>query len=148
MGDIDVKASRWRLVEVGRIVLFTHGTHTGKLATIVQIIDHKRILVDGPTKDEAKTVPRHAAAIRDITLTPIVLIKLPRAAGTGAVRKVWEKSEVEKKWSETSWAKKHDQQVRRKGLTDFERFKVMKLRKQTRWEVRKSVAKIRSKAKA
>lgn len=41
--EIDVKASQWRMVEVGRVVLFNNGPHTGRLATIVEIIDHKRV---------------------------------------------------------------------------------------------------------
>lgn len=43
MGDATVVASSWRLVEVGRVVLFTRGPYEGKLAAIVQIIDHKRV---------------------------------------------------------------------------------------------------------
>lgn len=43
MGDADIKASSWRLVEVGRVVLITGGPHDGKLAAIVEIIDHKRV---------------------------------------------------------------------------------------------------------
>lgn len=43
MGDAEVKASQWRLVEVGRVVLFAQGPFEGKLATIVEIIDHKRV---------------------------------------------------------------------------------------------------------
>lgn len=38
-----VKASNWRLVEVGRVVLVNKGQSEGKLATIVEIIDHKRV---------------------------------------------------------------------------------------------------------
>lgn len=43
MPDIEINASQWRLVEVGRVVLFTHGQYTGRLAVIVEIIDHKRV---------------------------------------------------------------------------------------------------------
>lgn len=43
MGDAEIKASSWRLVEVGRIVLIDGGSQDGKLATIVEIIDHKRV---------------------------------------------------------------------------------------------------------
>jgi large subunit ribosomal protein L14e len=43
MGDAEIKASQWRLVEVGRVVLIQGGPHDGKLATIVEIIDHKRV---------------------------------------------------------------------------------------------------------
>ena len=43
MGDAEIKASSWRLVEVGRVVLVHGGPSDGKLATIVEIIDHKRV---------------------------------------------------------------------------------------------------------
>jgi large subunit ribosomal protein L14e len=43
MANIDIKVSQWRLVEVGRVVLFTSGPYTGRLAAIVEIIDHKRV---------------------------------------------------------------------------------------------------------
>jgi hypothetical protein len=46
------------------------------------------------------------------------------------VKKAWEKEGVESKWQESAWAKKRDQREKRSNLTDFERFKVMKLRKQ------------------
>jgi len=146
MGDIDVKATAWRMVEVGRVVLFQNGPYAGRLATIVEIIDHKRALVDGPSKDHP--VPRHAISLSDTVLTPIVIAKLPRAAGRGAVAKAWEKTEVESKWAESTWAKKIQQRERRRALTDFERFKVMKLKKQARFEIRKTAAGLRKSAKA
>lgn len=43
MGDAEVTASSWKLVEVGRVALFSAGPYAGKLAAIVQIIDHKRV---------------------------------------------------------------------------------------------------------
>ncbi|MCJ1481101.1 hypothetical protein MMC06_001257 [Schaereria dolodes] len=130
MAEIEIKASTWRLVEVGRVVLFLNGPHTGRLATIVEIIDHKRALVDGPSSKSKAAVPRHAISLANVTLTPIVIPKLPRAAGTGAVAKAWEKEGIEEKWDQSAWAKKRIQKERRAALTDFERFKVMRLRKQ------------------
>ena len=47
MGDADVTASQWRNVEVGRVALFSAGPNAGKLAAIVQIIDHKRVRLTG-----------------------------------------------------------------------------------------------------
>ena len=44
--EIEIKASQWRQVEVGRVVLFTHGQYTGRLAAIVEIIDHKRVRLE------------------------------------------------------------------------------------------------------
>ncbi|EEA26853.1 hypothetical protein TMatcc_004862 [Talaromyces marneffei ATCC 18224] len=144
--NIDIKTTSWKLVEVGRVILIRAGPYTGKLATIVEIIDHKRVLVDGPSTQEEKIVPRHALALSHATLTPFVIPKLPRAAGTGPVRKLWEKEEIDSKFASSSWAKKNAQVERRKNLTDFERFKVMRLKKQSRYEVLKTAAKVRASA--
>jgi large subunit ribosomal protein L14e len=43
MANVDIKAASWKLVEVGRVVLIRRGPSTGKLAVIVEIIDHKRV---------------------------------------------------------------------------------------------------------
>jgi large subunit ribosomal protein L14e len=43
MGDAEITTSAWRQVEVGRVVLFNEGIYEGRLATIVEIIDHKRV---------------------------------------------------------------------------------------------------------
>merc|ERR1711964_938423 len=100
-----------------------------------------------------RTINRH----QDRRSTPIdrsvqghpnttLLEKLPRAARTGVVKAQWEKAGIEAKWQESAWAKKRSQKERRKALTDFERFKVMRLRKQQRFEVRKSLAKVKASA--
>ncbi|KAJ9631232.1 hypothetical protein, variant [Exophiala oligosperma] len=147
MSNVDIKAAGWKLVEVGRIVTIRQGPFAGKLAAIVEIIDAGRVLVDGPSTKEDAVVPRQAVYTSTVTLTPWV-ISIPKAAGTGAVKKVWEKQEVDKKWSESSWAKKREQADRRKNLTDFERFKVMRLKKQQRFETLKAQARVRATAKA
>ncbi|KZF20800.1 60S ribosomal protein L14 [Xylona heveae TC161] len=132
MGEAEIKTSQWRLVEVGRVVLLTGGQYDGRLATVVEIVDHKRVLVDGPADDAKLAVPRQAIRLSDVVLTPIVIAKLPRAAGTGAVKAAWKKAEVEQKFGQSKWAKGREQKARRAQLTDFERFKVLKLRKQVR----------------
>ena len=43
--DIEVKASQWRYVEVGRVVYFLNGPYAGRLAAIAEIIDHKRVCI-------------------------------------------------------------------------------------------------------
>ena len=43
MAEITVKASAWKLVELGRVVTFLQGEFKGRLAAIVEIIDHKRV---------------------------------------------------------------------------------------------------------
>jgi large subunit ribosomal protein L14e len=91
------------------------------------------VLVDGPASTSDKVVPRHSASLIGLSLTPIVIAKLPRAAGNGIVKKAWEKEEVEKKFSESNWAKTQGRFAKRKALNDFERFKVMKLKKAVRY---------------
>jgi large subunit ribosomal protein L14e len=49
------------------------------------------------------------------------------------VKKLWEKNEIDAKWAQSSWAKKTEQADRRRNLTDFERFKVLRLKKQVRF---------------
>lgn len=91
-----------------------------------------QVLVDGPSANKDQVVARQAISLAHVSLTPLVVDKLPRAAGTGPVSKLWQKNEIDQKWSESSFAKKKAQQERRRNLTDFERFKVMRLRKQVR----------------
>jgi large subunit ribosomal protein L14e len=45
MGDVEITQAKWRLVEVGRVILVTSGQYEGRLAAIVEIIDHKRVCV-------------------------------------------------------------------------------------------------------
>ncbi|KAM0816670.1 hypothetical protein AB5N19_02472 [Seiridium cardinale] len=146
MGEASIIASNWRNVEVGRVVLLQEGTFTGRLAAIVEIIDHKRVLVDGPSSDPKLVVPRQALRLSDVLLAPFVVEKLPRAARTGTVKKAWEKAEIDAKWKESSWAKAKDQKEKRRNLTDFERFKVLRLKKQRRFEQRKALAKVKASA--
>lgn len=47
---------------------------------------------------------------------------------------------MDSKWNSSAGAKRTAALQRRKQLNDFERFKVMVLRKQARFEVRKSLA--------
>ena len=100
-----------------------------------------QVLVDGPSSDSSKVVPRHATALAHVALTHIVIPNIPLAAGTGAIKKQWEAASVDSKWAESAWAQSRARSSRRRALTDFERFKVLRLRKQQRFEVRKSVAK-------
>ncbi|KAF8428236.1 ribosomal protein L14-domain-containing protein [Tirmania nivea] len=139
----NVSSWDYRLVEVGRIVLINDGPYAGKLAAIVEIIDHKRVLVDGAKTSGAL---RQAISLSHVTLTPILVSKLPRSARSGTVEKYWKEADVDAKWGVSGWAKKIASRNTRRELTDFDRFKVMVLKKQRRYEVRKAHAKLRKAA--
>ncbi len=112
-----------------------------------KVLKNTQALIDGPSTDTKTAVPRQAISLAHLILTPLVLEGLPRSARTGVVKSQWEKAGIEKKWQESAWAKKRSQKERRRALTDFERFKVLRLRKQARFAVRKSLAKIKDAAK-
>ncbi|KAG2192739.1 hypothetical protein INT47_011658, partial [Mucor saturninus] len=125
-----------RQVEVGRVVLVNYGPDAGKLAVIVDIIDHNRALIDGPTTG----VVRQAFSYRRMVLTPLVIKDLPRNVGQTALVKALEKNKVVAAWEQTAWAKKLEQRKVRAGLSDFDRFKVSKLKNQRRFAVGAAVA--------
>ncbi|RCI06370.1 hypothetical protein CU098_013753, partial [Rhizopus stolonifer] len=120
-----------RQVEVGRVVLINNGADAGKLAVIVDIIDHNRALIDGPTTG----VVRQAFPYKRLVLTPLVLKNLPRNVGKTALAKALEKNETVAAWNKTAWAKKLEQRKVRANLSDFDRFKLAKLKNQRRFAV-------------
>ncbi|KAK0613092.1 ribosomal protein L14-domain-containing protein [Bombardia bombarda] len=142
MAEIQVGSSSWRRIELGRVLKLENGS----LAAIVEIIDHKRALVDGPSSDPKLAAARGQVSLANTLVTPLVIAKLPRGARTGAVKKAWEAAGIDQKWAEGNWAKKQLKQERRQALTDFDRFKVMRLKKQRRFEEHKALAKIKASA--
>merc|ERR1712154_727424 len=110
-----------RFIEVGRVAVLADGADKGKIAAIVDVIDQNRVLLDGPCSG----VIRQAYRIKNLHLTPLVT-KFPFSARTKVVRTAWKNDDITKKWEESSWAKRMAMKAKRKGLTDFDRFKLMK----------------------
>ena len=54
------------------------------------------------------------------------LVKIPHSAREKTLKNAWTKAEIEKKWAESSWAKRLAAQSVRANLTDFDRFKLMR----------------------
>ncbi|ORZ12443.1 60S ribosomal protein L14 [Lobosporangium transversale] len=123
-----------RVVEIGRVVMINYGPDAGKLAVIVDIIDHNRALIEGPTTG----IPRSAHAFRRLTLTPLV-IKVPRNAGQAVLKAAIQKQDLAGNWAKTSWAKKIASRAKRASNSDFDRFKLQKYKKLRREIVNKAV---------
>jgi large subunit ribosomal protein L14e len=117
-----------KFVEVGRVVLINYGPDAGKLATIIDVVDSKRVLVDGP--QSITGVHRQIIGTQRVALTNFVAAKLPRNATQKSLKKAWEEQGLLQKWSESSWAKKIAAKTTRANLSDFGRFKVMIAKKQ------------------
>jgi len=80
-------------------------TTTGYVGSAVDPCIHKtdhQALIDGPTT----SVPRQQFPYRHLILTPYTISKLPRGAGSGAIKKALEKAGVLEKWESSGWAKK------------------------------------------
>ncbi|KAI9490326.1 60S ribosomal protein L14 [Zychaea mexicana] len=137
-----VQGSFKRQVEVGRVVLVNNGADANKLAVIVDIIDHKRALIDGPTTG----VSRQSLAYARLTLTNLVVKGLPRSAGQATLKKYLEKSQVISQWEKSAWAEKLKQREVRANLTDFERFKIQKLKNKRAFAVGSAVSKAKKSA--
>ena len=116
-----------RYVEVGRIVLINFGPEKEKLATIIDIVDQNKCLIDGP--EEITGVSRQVISYSRIALTDLT-VKIQRNARQTTLKKAWEAGDTLNKWESSSWAKKLSAKKRRANLNDFDRFKVMVARKQ------------------
>ncbi|KAI1320419.1 ribosomal protein L14-domain-containing protein [Xylariaceae sp. FL0255] len=140
-----IESPSWRTVEVGRLVLINAGPFTGRIAAITEIISEKRVLVDGPSSDEKAVVPKGPVALSDVLLTDLSLT-IPRGVRTGTLKAAWEKEGIDAKWKDSKWAKRSERTERRKALTDFQRFQLLRAKKQQRYEVRKALAKVKASA--
>lgn len=107
---------------MGRVARINYGPLEGKLATIVDILNDKRVLIDG------EDIQRQVIPIRRLQLTRQV-VKVGRGARTGKLRAIISKENVAKKFSESSLGRSFAKQQRRQTLTDFERYKVLVLRR-------------------
>merc|ERR1711933_257868 len=116
MGQPTSAASMFtRFVEPGRLALITYGPCAGKMCTIVDIVDQKRVVVDGP--ESLTGVRRHMMPVRRLSLTDFKC-RLSRGAREKGLKAALEKDEIMKKWSETSWAKKLAAKTTRANMSD------------------------------
>ena len=97
-----------RFVEVGRVALISYGPDEGKLCTIVNVIDHNRVLVDGPAVTTG--VHRHAIGIKRLMLTDLT-VGCKLNATEKNLKKCWEAEGTLAKWEASSWAKKRKVQA-------------------------------------
>lgn len=128
-----------RHVEVGRVVLINYGPEKGKLATIVDIVDQNKCLIDGP--QDVTGVPRQVIPYTRIVLTDL-MVPIQRNARQKTLIKAWAEADAMAKWDATSWAKKLASKKKRAGLSDFDRFKVMVAKKQKSEIIAKKMAEL------
>lgn len=128
-----------RYVEIGRVVLVNYGPDAGKLATILDVVDQNKCLIDGPA--EITGVTRQVIAYKRIALTDFT-VKVARSATQAEIKAAWEEDDILSKWEATSWAKKLSSKRKRANLSDFDRFKVMVAKKQKSAIIAKKMAEL------
>ena len=116
-----------RYVEVGRVVLVNYGPDAGKLATIVDVVDQNKCLIEGP--ENLTGVSRQVISYGRIALTDLT-VKVSRNARQKTLTAAWAEADIQAKWDGSSWAKKLVSKKKRASLSDFDRFKVMIAKKQ------------------
>jgi large subunit ribosomal protein L14e len=126
-----------RYVEVGRVVLINYGPNKGQLATIIDIVDQNKCLIDGPSTG----VNRQVIAYSRIALTDLT-VKIQANARQTTLKKAWEEADTLAKWESSSWAKKLAAKKTRASLSDFGRFKVMVAKKQKSEIIAKKMAEL------
>ena len=112
-----------KYIEVGRVIIVNYGPLTGKLAVIVDILTTTKVIVQGLKGG----VKRQELSLRRVTLTNYK-IDIKRSAKKEEVFKAIEDYKLEEKFKKSIYAKKTELREKRSNLTDFDRFKVMRLR--------------------
>ena len=81
-----------KFVEIGKVARINYGPLEGKLATIVDVLNDKRVLVDG------EDIQRQVIPIRRLQLTKINT-KVLRGAKSGKVKQILKKEKVATKFA-------------------------------------------------
>jgi len=106
----------------------------------IDILDESRALVEGP---QAKTgVARQTIPFRHLSLTKVKL-NITRSIGVSGLNKAYDAQKVGDQLETVTWVKKQRRTAVRKSLGDFDRFKLMLLRKQKSQLVGRAFAKAR-----
>ena len=112
-----------RFVEIGRVIIINYGPFAGKLAVIVDILTTTKVVVQGLKGG----IRRQELSLRRVTLTD-EKIDIKRGAKKAEVLKAIEDYKLEEKFKNSKYSKKIELRQKRANLTDFDRFKVMRLR--------------------
>ena len=116
-----------RFVQVGRVVLINYGDDAGKLATIMDIVDQRRVLIDAPSNTG---VSRQIINLNRVSLTDIVVTDITKTTETRELTEAWKTQNVSGTWTKSKWAQKLAAKAKRSKTSDFARFKVMVAKKQ------------------
>merc|ERR1711937_126729 len=122
-------------IEIGGVV---YSEKASKPAAIVNVISLNRLLVDDGS------CGRFEVNTKDIKLTDLK-VKISWGARPGTVKKAWAAAGIDAAWAATGLATSLAKSARRANLTDFERYKLMRLKQQKARIVNAELGKLKSK---
>uniref|UniRef100_A0A8C9KBY9 Large ribosomal subunit protein eL14 n=1 Tax=Panthera tigris altaica TaxID=74533 RepID=A0A8C9KBY9_PANTA len=129
-------------IEVGQVAYISFGLHAGRMVQIIDAIDQKGALVDGPCIQ----VRRYIMPFKCMELTDFIL-KFPHSARPKYVGQAWQKADTSRKWAAMGWVKKIKARERKAKMTDFDHYKVMKAKKRRKRIIKLEVRKLPKAAK-
>uniref|UniRef100_A0A8C8XEX6 Large ribosomal subunit protein eL14 n=1 Tax=Panthera leo TaxID=9689 RepID=A0A8C8XEX6_PANLE len=97
-------------IEVGQVAYISFGLHAGRMVQIIDAIDQKGALVDGP-----------CIQVRRYNMPFKCMDARPKYVG-----QAWQKADTSRKWAAMGWVKKIKARERKAKMTDFDHYKVMK----------------------
>merc|ERR1719326_1729555 len=92
-----------RFVEPGRLCRISYGSDVNKMCTIIDIIDEKRVIVDGPAS--LTGVQRQPMPIKWLNLTDFKS-ELKRGSKEKALKSALKESDVLSAWEKSAWGSK------------------------------------------
>merc|ERR1712088_556986 len=117
---------------------FQRFVEIGRIAVIVDVVDQNRVLLDGPGLE------RQTYRIKSLHLTKFAC-KFGHSAKTSVVKKAWEDEEISKKFEASSWGQRMKKSVIRANLSDFDKFKLNKLKIQRRRIINQKINQLKKK---
>eukprot|EP00825_Cyclidium_porcatum_P037727 TRINITY_DN421_c0_g2_i1.p2 TRINITY_DN421_c0_g2~~TRINITY_DN421_c0_g2_i1.p2 ORF type:complete len:236 (-),score=63.69 TRINITY_DN421_c0_g2_i1:229-897(-) len=137
--SVYIKMAIKKFIQLGRVVYVNYGPDKGKYGVIVNIVNLNRVQIDG---DDVK---RQIIPIKRLVLTKLLMKDVFVGQRTGLLKKKIQKFDLKKKLSELQIYKAQQLKLKRAKLTDFDRFKVMVLKRRLSRGVRTEVKKIHKK---
>ena len=127
------------LLELGRVVYINYGPLSGRPAVVVDIVNGSKVVIDGPSLD----VDRQVISTRRLELTRFKLGSFSKTDKRSQLQKKIEDFDLKKRFYSNGVGKRIAKQKKRASLGDFDRFKVMVLRRQLAKTMRTHVNKNR-----
>ena len=127
-----------RHIEIGRLCYIRLGDNAGKTCVIVDLVDQKRLLVDGPHCGLARQVIR----LKNLAITDLK-VKIARGCKTNVVRAALTKEDIANKFLQTSLSKKAEAKKAKAALGDFDRFKLRVAKTAHNRKIRSAVRKLK-----